>query len=185
MQMTVGNTKCNTSTALKSRHTISRLLVFSCLAIEVLTLMHPGSFQPPAIYWEELDFCFVKLWDLPLLVLIVYTVNSGHCEWLKVSLFFPLLWKKCELLHPAKTTCEWNFTIFLNVCWTISCHDSECLTLLLPSVFIVKYDATWFALFLGSVGMGSCRCVSSQLLVHSRSTCCQGVSKSRKVLDAA
>lgn len=61
MQMTVGNTKCNANTALQLKYTISRLLeVFSHLALAVLTLMHSGSSQAPAIYWEERYFSFTQ-----------------------------------------------------------------------------------------------------------------------------
>lgn len=130
--------------------------------------MHSGCCRPPAIYWEELYFSFTQWWGLLLLAFITYTVNSDQCESPKVPPFFLLLWKECELHHPAKTTFEWNFTILLNVCWTVSCHPSECPTLL-PSVFIAQYDAVWSALFLWSVGINCGRCISCQLLDHSQS----------------
>lgn len=61
MQMRVGSTTWTTSAALQLRYTIYRLLeVFSCLALVVLTLMHSGSFLPPAIYWEDLYISFIQ-----------------------------------------------------------------------------------------------------------------------------
>lgn len=88
-QMTAGNRKCNTRAALQLRDTSPRRLeVLSCLALVMSSLMHSGFFQPPAIYWEELYSSFIQWWDLPLLVFIVYTGTSGHCESLKVSFFF-------------------------------------------------------------------------------------------------
>jgi len=87
--MRAENRKCNIRAAVQFRDTIPRCLeAFSHLALVMSSLMHSGSFQPPAICWEELYSGFIQRQDFPLLVFIVHTGTSGHCESLKVSFFF-------------------------------------------------------------------------------------------------